>query len=133
MEVKASLLCDSATTHPDGTFSLLRGGINNWNIKTFPAHVSFSFIIVIELMAEEVEKEHLAELDIIDDDGKKLLPRRQMVFKINKKEDILKYKYNLIGGINVKIDKEGKYSLHFFVDGNALTSLDFQVRPLVKK
>ena len=80
MEIKTIILCESATRHPDGTFSLLRGGIDNWMVQQFPVNVLFTFVVTIELSLSETNEEHTAGLDIIDEDGNRLVPQAKMHF-----------------------------------------------------
>ena len=128
MEVKSILLCEHASAHPDGTFSLLRGGIDNWNVAAFPAQTRFGFVVILELLSTEVGRPHTAELDIIDADGNRVLPQAKIPFSIPVKVNITRYKWNLVGGdMMVPISKAGKYSLQVGVDGHHLASIEFQV------
>jgi hypothetical protein len=128
MEVKSILLCEHASPHPDGTFSLLRGGIDNWNVQAFPAQIRFGFVVILEFLSTEVGRPHTAELDIIDADGNRVLPQAKIPFSIPVKVNITRYKWNLVGGdMMVPISKAGKYSLQVAVDGHHLSSIEFQV------
>jgi hypothetical protein len=128
MEVKSIFLCDSVTSHPDNTFSLLRGGIDNWNVQVFPTQIRLNFVVIFELLSTEVGRTHTAELDIIDADGNRLLPQAKIPFSIPIRVNVTRYKWNLVGGnIIVPIPKIGKYSLHIGVDGHDLSSTEFQV------
>ena len=126
MEIKSIFLCDSASPHPDGTFSLLRGGIDNWNVQSFPTQISFSFVVILELLSTEVGRMHIAELDIIDADGNRVLPQGKIPFSIPVKINVTRYKWNLVGSLIVPIPKAGKYSLQVGVDGHNLSSAEFQ-------
>lgn len=128
MEVKSIFLCDSATSHPDGTFSLLRGGIDNWNMQAFPTQIRFSFVVILELVSTEVGRTHIAELDIIDADGNRLLPQAKIPFSIPIRVNVTRYKWNLVGdNMIIPVAKTGKYSLQIGVDGHNLSSVEFQV------
>lgn len=128
MDVKSILLCDSATSHPDGTFSLLRGGIDNWNVQTFPTQIRFSFVVILELVSTEVGRMHTAELDVIDADGNRVLPQAKIPFSIPLRVNVTRYKWNLVGGnMILPIPKMGKYSLQVGVDGHNLSSVEFQI------
>mgnify|MGYP001606030950 CR=1 FL=1 len=128
MEVKSILLCDAASPHPDGTFSLLRGGIDNWNVQTFPTQIRLSFVVILELLSTEVGRTHVAELDVIDADGNRILPQAKITFSIPIKVNVTRYKWNLVGGnMLLPIARTGKYSLQVGVDGHNLSSVDFQV------
>ncbi|MCX5694428.1 MAG: hypothetical protein NT014_04790 [Candidatus Omnitrophica bacterium] len=126
MEVKSILLCDAATPHPDGTFSLLRGGIDNWNLQSFPAQIRFSFVVILELLSTEVGRTHTVELDVIDADGNRVLPQGKIPFSIPIKMNVTHYKWNLVGSLIIPITKAGKYSLQLGADGHNLSSVGFQ-------
>ena len=128
MEVKTILLCDAATPHPNGTFSLLRGGIDNWNVQAFPTQIRFSFVVILELLSTEVGTTHTAELDIIDVDGNRVVPQTKIPFSIPIRVNVTRYKWNLVGGnMAVLIARTGRYSLQIGVDGHNLSSIEFQV------
>jgi hypothetical protein len=128
MEVKSILLCESATPHPDGSFSVLRGGIDNWNAQSFPTQIRFSFVVILELLSTEVGKTHIAELDIIDADGNRVVPQAKIPFTIPIRVNVTRYKWNLVvGNMAVSITKIGRYSLQIGVDGHNLSSIEFQV------
>ncbi len=128
MEVKTIVLAESATQHPDGTFSLLRGGINHWNVKNLPAQIGFSFIIVLELTPTEVGREHTAELDLLDADGNRILPQVRFPFSIPAQINTVYYKFNLVGVTGpINIIRSGRYSLNISIDGHSLSSTEFQV------
>ncbi len=128
MEVKSILLCEHASAHPDGTFSLLRGGIDNWNVAAFPAQTRFGFVVILELLSTEVGRPHTAELDIIDEDGNRILPQAKISFSIPVRVNVTRYKWNLVGGdMMVSIPKSGKYSLQVGVNGHHLSSVEFRV------
>jgi len=128
MEVKSILLCGAATPHPDGTFSLLRGGIDVWGVPSFPAPVQFGLIVIFELSSTEVGGTHCVELDVIDEDGKKIVPQAKIPFTIPARANTTRYKFNLvIGNSVIQIPKTGTYSVHVGVDGRDLSSTEFQI------
>ena len=128
MEVKSILLAESATQHPDGTFSLLRGGIDNWNVKNLPTQIGFSFIIVLELSPTEVGRQHTAELDLLDADGNRILPQVKAPFSISPRINTVYYKFNLVGVTGpINITRSGRFSLNISIDGHSLSSTEFQV------
>jgi hypothetical protein len=126
VEVKSILLCDAATPHPDGTFSLLRGGIDQWNVRSFPTQITFSFVVILELLSTEIGRAHTAELDVIDADGNRVLPQGKIPFSIPARMNITRYKFNLAGHLTVPIAKAGQYSFQLGVDGHHLSSTEFQ-------
>jgi len=128
MEVKSMLLCGAATPHPDGTFSLLRGGIDTWGVASFPAQVQFGLVVILELVSTEVGMAHLLELDVIDADGNRVVPQTKIPFSMPVRANTTRYKFNLVIGNGViQIIKIGTYSVQVGVDGHNLSSTEFQV------
>jgi len=126
MEVKMITLCESATRHPDGTFSLLRGGIDSWAAPQFPVTITCTVVVTIELSISETNQAHTVGLDIIDEDGARLLPQAKIHFSNPKNEHLTKFKNNIMGTISVSVPKAGRYSLDVSVDGTQLSSYEFQ-------
>jgi hypothetical protein len=128
MEVKSILLCSAATPHPDGTFSLLRGGVDTWNVQSFPAQVQFGLVVILELSSTEAGINHSLELDMIDADGNRIVAPIKIPFSVPVRVNTTRYKFNLvIGSGNLQIIKTGTYSVQVGVDGRNLSSTDFQV------
>ena len=128
MEVKSILLCSAATPHPDGTFSLLRGGVDTWSVASFPTQVQFGLVVILELMSTEVGVAPLLELDVIDADGNRVIPQTKIPFSIPVRVNITRYRFNLVIGNGViQIPKIGRYSVQVGVDGRNLSSTEFQI------
>ena len=127
MEIKTIILCESATRHPDGTFSLLRGGIDNWVAQQFPVNILFTFVVTIELSLSETDEQHTAGLDIVDEDGNRLVSQAKIQFSAARVPNIVKFKNNIMGTINLAVPKPGRHSLDVSVDGTQLASYEFQV------
>lgn len=127
MEIRTIILCESATRHPDGTFSLLRGGIDNWVAPQFPVNVVFTFVVTIELSLSETDEQHTAGLDIVDEDGNRLVPQAKIQFSAARMPNLINFKNNIMGTINLSVPKPGRHSLDVSVDGVQLASYEFQV------
>ncbi len=127
MEVKMITLCESATRHPDGTFSLLRGGIDHWAAPQFPVTITCTVVVTIELSLSETDQLHTVGLDIIDEDGARLLPQAKIQFSNPRTTQATRLKNNIMGTINVPVKKPGRYSLDVSVDGTQVSSYEFQV------
>ncbi len=127
MDIKTIILCESATRHSDGTFSLLRGGIDNWVAQQFPVTISFTFVITVELPLSEANEQHTAGLDIIDEDGTRLVPQAKIQFAASKVPHVVNFKNNIMGTINLTVPKPGRHSLNVAVDGTPLASYEFLV------
>src|ERR1041385_6748896 len=119
MEVKMITLCESATRHPDGTFSLLRGGIDSWAAAQFPVTIICTVVVTIELSISETDQLHTVGLDIVDEDGNRLLPQAKIQFSNPKNPQATKLKNNLMGTIQVPVKKPGRYSLDVSLDGRS--------------
>ena len=129
MQVKMITLCESATRHPDGTFSLLRGGIDSWAAPQFPVTITCTVVVTIELSLSETDQLHTAGLDIIDEDGNRLLPQAKIQFSNPKAAHLTQFENNIMGTISIPVPKAGRYSLDVSVDGTQLSSYEFQVIP----
>ena len=128
MEVKSIVLCSAATPHPDGTFSLLRGGVDTWGVALFPAQVQFGLVVILELSSTEAGVAHLLELDVIDADGHRVIPQTKIPFSVPLRANTTRYKFNLVMGNGVvQVIKIGTYSVQVGVDGRNLSSTEFQI------
>lgn len=127
MDIKTIILCESATRHPDGTFSLLRGGIDNWVAQQFPVNIQFTFVVTIELALSETDQEHVAGLDIVDEDGNRLVPQAKIKFSAARAAQQIRFKNNIMGSINLSVPKPGRHSLDVSVNGEQLASYEFQI------
>jgi hypothetical protein len=75
------LLAEAATSHPDGTISMLRAGITNvWGDKT-PVNLQASLVTRIEADPGDIGN-HQVEIFCIDDDGKEVMPKLQGQFQV---------------------------------------------------
>lgn len=76
------LLADAARVHPDGTFSLLRGGIDRVQVpRTQPIHFRGSVVVRIAGSLSEAG-EHEFSLRILNEDGQSIAPDITGRFKI---------------------------------------------------
>jgi hypothetical protein len=80
--VKARLLlAEAATSHPDGTISMLRAGITNvWGDKP-PVNLQASLITRIEADLGDVGN-HKLEIMCMDEDGKEVMPKLDGQFQV---------------------------------------------------
>jgi len=75
------LLAESATTHPDGTISMLRAGITNvWGEKP-PVNLQASLVTRIEADLGDVGQ-HQIEIMCMDEDGKEIMPKLDGQFAV---------------------------------------------------
>ena len=75
------LLAEAATTHPDGTISMLRAGITNvWGEKP-PVNMQASLVTRIEADLGDVGQ-HQIEIMCMDEDGKEVMPKLDGQFQV---------------------------------------------------
>jgi hypothetical protein len=69
------LLAESGVVHPDGTFSVLRGGINKVAAPKPPVPLMGVLAIRFEIEPAEGGANHAFEISAMDEDGKEIAPR----------------------------------------------------------
>ena len=75
------LLAEAATSHPDGTISMLRAGITNvWGDKP-PVNLQASLVTRIEAEMGDVGN-HQIEIMCLDEDGKEIMPKLEGQFQV---------------------------------------------------
>jgi len=78
-----TILCDAASGHPDGTFSLLRGGIDHIFAPKLPIMVNLCVVArFIGSLGEHGDYNFTVRF--LTEDGKDALPRLQGIFQINR-------------------------------------------------
>ena len=133
MILKNMFLCDAAVMNPDNTYSVLRGGINIFNL-TIPKDINpsqlpaikMAFVATLELEVTEMGRLHNLELILMDRDGHRMLPE----LKSNFQSPVSQRKgyHNILLDIFVPVKASGEYSFYVNVDGHELGSLPFQVK-----
>ena len=75
------LLAEAATSHPDGTFSVLRAGVTNvWGDKP-PVNLQASLVTRIDADLGDVG-DHRIEIMCMDEDGKEVMPKLEGNFQV---------------------------------------------------
>ena len=75
------LLAEAATSHPDGTFSVLRAGVTNvWGDKP-PVNLQASLVTRIDADLGDVG-DHRIEIMCMDEDGKEVMPKLDGQFAV---------------------------------------------------
>jgi hypothetical protein len=125
MKLKNLFLCDAATPHPDNTFSVLRGGINIFNIPlqsgmnpTQLPPIHLALVATIELEVTEMGRLHNVELVLMDMDGHRVLPEIRANFQ--PPTSTKKGGFNFILNTFLNIPKAGEYCFYINVDGHEL-------------
>jgi len=129
MKLRNMFLCDAASSNPDNTFSVLRGGINT---ITLPAQqppaeggqvaakpiIKISLVATIELEITEMGRLHNLELALLDADGKRVLPDLRANFQqpVSQKKGT----HNIVLNMFINFNNAGTYGFYINVDGNEL-------------
>jgi hypothetical protein len=132
MKLRSLFLCDAASMHPDNTFSILRGGIDNFNIAIPEGQplsqlppTNFALIGIIELEVTEMGRLHNLEVALMDADGSRVIPELRLNFQPPVKTS--KGRHNILLNISQKFNKPGAYCFYINVDGHELGDFPFQV------
>ena len=115
------ILAESASRHPEGTFSLLRGGINLLSSPRFPT--VFDGAIVIRIVCDPAESgPHSLRCVLVDEDGGELA-RFEVGFDVRQG-----------GGASILVmktrqqfAKPGRYSFRVAVDSHVMDDESFVV------
>lgn len=118
MRLKNIFLCDAAAAHPDNTFSVLRGGIDRFNIPNLSVPIKLALVATIELDISERGRLYSAELSLMDIDGAIVLPPLRFHFQVPPGN--VQHKHNLICDLMVKFHKFGEHCFYINVDGQEL-------------
>ena len=105
------LLGEHATIHPDGTFSVLRAGINAIRGATLP--ISFDGTLVARIEGDLADEgEHRFDLKCMDQDGAAVLPPLQGQFSFPQGGGF----HAIMLGVVVKYPRAGPYHFVLRVD-----------------
>jgi len=124
MKLRNMFLCDAASSHPDNTFSALRGGIDTLNIPcptvdtiNIPP-VNIALVATIELEITEMGRLHNLEVAFLDFDGRRIIPDLRAHFQTPVSQK--KGRHNVILNISIPFKKPGTYGIYLNVDGHEL-------------
>ncbi len=128
MKLRNMFLCDAASSHPDNTFSALRGGIDTLNIpfkikdsdkkQVNMMPVNIALVATIDLEITEMGRLHNLELALLNGDGQRIMPDLKAHFQPPASHR--KGRHNVILNMSVPFDKPGDYGIYLNVDGNEL-------------
>ena len=127
MQIEVFVICDAATADT-GKLSIL-GVFDAIGVAKLPA-IHPQFTIALRIRFNSIERgEHKIALNLIDEDGKELVPKMDGVLNINVPEGQLSASANFIMNLQrIKIDKAGEYSVNLAVDSKHVASLPLFVR-----
>jgi hypothetical protein len=109
----ALLVADHIAAHPDGTFSLIRGGIDQVLVPpNTPAVLSAHVLARITVETSECGIQHAFEVRVINEDGALIGGNVSGAFTIEKG----KRAANVIVGINLVLPKVGRYEVSILIN-----------------
>jgi hypothetical protein len=115
------IIADSARRHEDGTFSLLRGGVDRVEIAPGAETVHHRGSVVARIRGEhEDQGKHSFRLSVVDSRGTKIAPDLDGEFEIpaNGASAVLAFDF----GIQVQVAKLTAYSFVLFLNGKETDS-----------
>jgi hypothetical protein len=106
------LLCDAASSHPDGTFSLLRGGITECYAPA-DKPVVFDGAVVVRIVGSPAESgSHEFRLQVVNEDGHSVAPKVEGSFHVPSAGGAVQ----LVLNIQLVFPKHGRYEFSISVD-----------------
>ena len=132
MNIEAFLLCDCATD----TFGKLNvlGAFDSIYATKMP-HVHPSCTIAVRIRFTSIEQgSHQMRLNVIDEDGKAIVPKLEGKLNVPAKKDASSIAVNMILNLQgVKFESFGEYRVDFAIDGRQEASLPFHVKQRQKR
>lgn len=127
MNIEAFLLCDCATD----TFGKLNvlGAFDSIHATEMP-HVHPACTIAIRIRFSSIEQgSHQMRLNIIDEDGKTIVPKLEGKVSVPSQKDANSIAVNMILNLQgVKFENFGEYRVDFAIDGRQEASLPFHLK-----
>ena len=127
MRIEAFLLCDCATDQ-QGKLNVL-GAFDNIFTKQMPA-IHPACTVAARIRFEKIEEgEHKVRIDVIDQDGKSIVPRLDGRISVRARQDAGSSVVNLILNLQrLKFENYGEYRIDLAIDEKLEGSLPFSVR-----
>ena len=118
------LLADAARPHPDGTFSLIRGGITEVNVPKNQA-AGFRGTLVARIMGSRGESgPHEFKLMCVNEDGQPVAPEMSGTFNIPLQGSAVQ----LIWDLQLALPNRGRYEFTVTVDRHQLDTWSLDVK-----
>jgi hypothetical protein len=111
------ILSEAATSHPDGTISMLRSGINSVGGDNPPFLLDGSLVVRFEAELAD-EGSHKFDIRCMDEDGAPVLQPISGQFLVPKGGGV----HALILGVNIAFPKAGIFAIYLRVDNHELDS-----------
>ncbi len=112
---------------PNGLFNALGAGWEVGNRPQFPAAFAGVLAAKVKMSRQEFSHPHTFELDIVDQDGRSIVPRVRIPFQPPPDAPPIppgqRADANLVFDLhNIAVPHPGTYSLEFLVDGRSMKS-----------
>ena len=112
MTMKAKIiLAEAATSHPDGTTSMLRAGITHLWGESPPLTLQAALYVRIEAELGD-EGSHQFDLRCMNEDGVEVLPRLQGQFQVSRGGGV----NSIVLGVAMAFQKFGPFTFYLRVD-----------------
>ena len=127
MNIEAFLLCDCATDQR-GKLNVL-GAFDSIYARKMPT-VHPACTVAARIRFEKIEEgDHKVRIDVIDQDGRPIVPRLNGNISVRAREDAGSSIVNLILNLQrLKFENYGEYRIDLAIDGKVEGSLPFSVR-----
>ena len=127
MNIEAFLLCDCATDQR-GKLNVLGAFDSIYAKKTPIVHPACT--VATRIRFERIEEgEHNVSINVIDEDGRAIVPRLDGIISVRAREDVGSSVVNLILNLQrLKFENYGEYRIDLAIDGKVEGSLPFSVR-----
>ena len=116
------ILAEHATGHPDGTFSMLKAGIDRMQASKMPAPFKAALVVRIEPDVAD-QGEHTFDIRCMDADGKQVLQGQRGKFKAPESGGTL----NLILSMAGSFPNTGNFSFYLRIDNVEVDSWTVRV------
>ena len=127
MNIEAFLLCDFASDE-HGKLTVVGAFDSIFATKVPIVHPACT--LAARIRFERIEEgDHQVRVDVVDEDGKPVVPRLDAKISVPLREDVASSLVNLVLHLQrLKFEKYGDYSINLAIDGKVEGSLPFSVR-----
>ncbi len=132
MKIEAFLLCDAATNQ-QGKLNVLGAFDNIFARKTPVVHSACAIACRVRFERTE-EGEHNIRIDVIDSDGKNVMPPMNGKINVRIGKDVESNAVNLVLNVQgMRLEKFGEYQIDLSIDNRHEASLPFYVREVPER
>jgi transcriptional antiterminator Rof (Rho-off) len=128
MKLLAHFLADSANFNQDQTFTVFKGGITEVQAMGFPVMTKFVVVTSLVFDLEEAAKLHHMQLSLTLPDGRQVSGQRQPIAVRVLDATAKRFYSNVIGQMNVGVDRAGEIVIAGEIDGDRLPLLHLAIR-----